>query len=827
MTAAPVRVRQLARVLLVLGVLALFAVPVAIPQAAAGEPGSARFLQIRVDRVTPDIVTTAGEPVVTVSGVVRNVGDRPVRDVVVRLEAAAAVTTSAGLRTNLTGPVDQFEPIGGFTTLSAELERGQEVPFTLSYPLRSSTQPSFDIHEPGVYPVMVNVNGTPDYGAPARLDDARFLLPVLGVPRDPADDSDDTVSTVVPPDTSRPVGITLLWPLADRPRLAAGAPGGTTPVRLLDDELATALAPGGRLDVLLSAIEFATGSEVDPRGDIRTSTCLAVDPDLLVTVNAMTGGYVVNDGPDAGPGTPTRPGTGQEAATAWLNRLKGLAQRMCVVSSTYAQADLDALRRVGDPGLSAIATLVAGDIVDQILSTASVRGATLLADGPVSGPAVELLSSQGHNVAIGAANVADRHADGESSGNGGGEGAVLGADGPVDLRPVRYTAEVVAAPFDPAVGAALAGIGTDPVTPSYLDPALALPLHQDSEVARRQSGLGALLWRTLLPGAEPRTEILMPPLVWSPRPDDAHAVLTAVRTAITARLARPRPLTEVINDANAAPAGPLAPLPPADLGDPQARIDDAVVAGIAAVTGRLWGLTAALTTDVRTGLTGQAYTAPLREDMLRALSQSVPPEARNGLAQQRLSTVTRTVDNLFNAVTVVNPGGSYTLATERSPLPLALRNDLAVPIRVRLDVQAPPGMTVSDIGEIELPPGYLPVLVPIEVHFTQRVAVDVGLRTADGLPLGEPVRLSVHSNAYGKVLFFITLSAGAVLVLLAGRRLWHRFRGQPDPADLDRPDPLDVALSFDPDAEPGPAGGNRAREDSGGPDRTRSRSRPT
>ena len=91
------------------------------------------------------------------------------------------------------------------------------------------------------------------------------------------------------------------------------------------------------------------------------------------------------------------------------------------------------------------------------------------------------------------------------------------------------------------------------------------------------------------------------------------------------------------------------------------------------------------------------------------------------------------------------------------------------------------------MGEIELPPGFLPLRVPIEVHFTQRVAVDVSLRTADGLPLGEPVRLSVHSNAYGKVLFFITLSAGAVLVLLAGRRLWHRFRGQPDRADLDRP----------------------------------------
>jgi hypothetical protein len=41
-------------------------------------------------------------------------------------------------------------------------------------------------------------------------------------------------------------------------------------------------------------------------------------------------------------------------------------------------------------------------------------------------------------------------------------------------------------------------------------------------------------------------------------------------------------------------------------------------------------------------------------------------------------------------------------------------------------------------------------------------------------------------------LFLITLSAAAVLVALAGRRLWHRFRGQPDRADLDRPDPADA-----------------------------------
>jgi hypothetical protein len=104
-------------------------------------------------------------------------------------------------------------------------------------------------------------------------------------------------------------------------------------------------------------------------------------------------------------------------------------------------------------------------------------------------------------------------------------------------------------------------------------------------------------------------------------------------------------------------------------------------------------------------------------------------------------------------------------------------------------------MNVTDLGEQEVPPGYLPLRIPVEVHFTQRVAVDVTLRTPDGLQLGEPVRLSVHSNAYGQVLFAITLVGAVVLALLVGRRLYHRFRGQPDPADLDRP------------RRPGPPGG--------------------
>ncbi|ANE78412.1 hypothetical protein A7U43_02830 [Mycobacterium adipatum] len=766
------------RVLTAAVLLLLFATPAVLPRAAAGEPGATTFLTLQIDRVSPDTVTTTSGAVVTVTGTVRNIGDRPVRDVVVRLEHAPAVTGSAGLRTNLSGNLDQYTAVAPFVTLSSELQRGEQVPFTLSYPVRGAEQPSLQIDEPGVYPLLVNVNGTPDYGAPARLDDARFLLPVLGVPPDPATGDADGVSAVVPPDTSRPVGMTVLWPLADRPRLAAGIPGGTTPVRLLDDDLATSLAAGGRLDTLLSAADFATSAAVDQDGAMSGALCLAVDPDLLITVNAMTGGYVVSDDPSGGLNAPTRPGAGQEAAVTWLGRLKALAQRVCVTSTVYAQADLDALKRVGDTGLSAVATGGAADIVDQILGVRSVRGATLIGDGPLTTPAVSLLGAQGPTVAVAAAPL------------------TAGDTEPADLAPRRNSLDVVTAPFDPGVAAALAGVGAAPITPAYLDGELRIPLQHDSRAARLQDAIGALLWRGLAPAAEPRTQIVMPPLAWDLDPDEAQRVLTSVATSIGAGLAYPRPLRAVIAETPRTAAADPAPAPePAET----ARFDNGVTSGIAAVTGRLWGLTSALTVDQRTGLTGPQYTAPLREDMLRALSQTVPADARNEAAQQRLSTVSRTVADLFGAVTVVNPGGSYTLATERSPLPLALRNDLPVPIRVRLHITAPPGMTVTDPGEIELPPGFLPLRVPIEVHFTQRFAVDVNLSTVDGLALGDPVRLSVHSNAYGKVLFFITLTGGAILALLVGRRLWHRFRGEPDRADLipptRRPDPLDTALA--------------------------------
>lgn len=66
-------------------------------------------------------------------------------------------------------------------------------------------------------------------------------------------------------------------------------------MRLLDDQLERSLSPGGRLDALLGALEFATEPAVDPKGELARTVCVAVDPDLLVTVNEMTQNYQVLD----------------------------------------------------------------------------------------------------------------------------------------------------------------------------------------------------------------------------------------------------------------------------------------------------------------------------------------------------------------------------------------------------------------------------------------------------------------------------------------------------------------------------------------------------
>ena len=357
------------------------------------------------------------------------------------------------------------------------------------------------------------------------------------------------------------------WPTG--PGWPRARPAAPRPVRLIDDDLATSLAPGGRLDTLLSAVDFATSPTVDPGGQVRSALCLAVDPDLLVTVNAMTAGYVVNDDPDDGPdyadASRHRAGRGDRLAGS----AQGAGPAACASRpTTYAQADLDALQRVGDPGLSSIATNGAADIVDQILGITSTRGATLrrrrAADRPRRRPA-RRAGPDGR----------DRRRRPHRAG----------------LRPTRRarppptltTACGTRRRWSPPRStrpSARRWRARAPIrrSPSYLDPVA----RRSASSTTRRSRAARTPWARCCgagcsPRREPRTQILMPPLVWRPAGRRRRRpILTTVATTIHAGLAVPRPLTAVIAESDAVPPQDLAAAARrAAPANPRAHFDDA------------------------------------------------------------------------------------------------------------------------------------------------------------------------------------------------------------------------------------------------------------
>ncbi|MDJ0428277.1 DUF6049 family protein [Rhodococcus fascians] len=739
------------------------------PMTQAGDP----FLTLSIDTVAPSTVTTSSDPFVTVRATVKNTGDRRVDDVSVRLQGAAAIDTTSGLRTSLTLDQERFDRVGSFVTVAESLEKDQSRQFDLSMQLRSSTEPSLGIDAPGVYPLLLNVNGTPEYGGTARLDDARFLLPVVGLPRNPGQlDPAAPDAMPLPPNTRNPVAMTVLWPLADIPRLAAGIPGSIDDrVRLIDDDLATQLAAGGRLDTLLKALEFATQPGLDPDGKLASSLCIGIDPDLLVTVSNMTRGYLVVDNP-ADPASSAREGSGSGAAAQWLTRLEALASNTCVTALPFAQADLAAVTDIGDSSLLSSAVAAPADIVDGILGISSVRGFTWSATGGVDAGAADALRSSGTGTVL----VADNSISPPTS-------------SPTSLLVSTDTAPTAADPtgalaathYDSATTAALAGVGTTPSTPALTPANQRFDLGTDSRTARLQDALGAINFHALVGAVRPgRTVTVAPPQYWTAGGDEPSAILSTVSSLLRSGLATPRPLPGLITE-------PPTGIPVTSI-DVPTDLDASAIDTVRTQSARVDTLAQSLVEDPQSALTPRLYTAPLREDMLRALSTagraSAEGEDAAAMARTRLTATRVGLDTVYGSVTVLAPGGVYTLASEQSPLLLVARNDLPVPVNVLLRVDAPPEMTISDVGVTQLPArGSRTITVPAEVDDKRNLSVDFSVTTLDGTRLGEVSTVSVRSNAYGQALAIITACAGALLLLLAGRRLWHRFRGQPDPAD--------------------------------------------
>ncbi|NNH73919.1 hypothetical protein HLB23_29375 [Nocardia uniformis] len=758
-----------------------------------------KFLKLSLDSVTPTAITESSDPYFVVSGTVTNIGDRVVDDVSVRLQRAAPISTASGLRTSLRLDQINYDVAGEFRDVADRLESGQRKQFSLTVALSADPDlpadvSALDITTPGIYPLLLNVNGEPAYGNQARLDDARFLLPVLGMPTATATATEPPASPAVPisPDVP-PVATTMIWPLADRPRLVAGIPGSVDSYALLtDDELASSLTVGGRLDQLLSAVESAVKS--DGGRDLAGALCLAIDPDLLLTVSAMISGYRVLASP-SDPDGPTRAGIGTQSAENWLDRLRTLAPSMCTVALPFAQVDETALAAVNDLTLTDRALNGPADIVDSLLSVKTLRGVSLPDAGTIDTDTANLLAGHGFTTTVLADNAVTP-LDGMST--------AIGAR-PVDDTPESANPDVVRLPdvtlataadsppltdpglrvatFDIWSATALAAVGSHPPTPSFTPEQVRYDVTNDSRAARLQDALGAITWTALNPQADrPRSALFMPPQQWGANRDEATALLGQLKLLFRNNLATPRTFADLIAQPAEAQSYELNYLTKAaDEAVPREFVDP-----VRAQAHRITELMTALAEVPQQELSPRAFLTPLRDDLIRTLTLS---DRRSGgqpdtMAQRRLEQTTHTVDELYQSVSVLPPGGVYTLASEQSPLLLVARNDLPVAIRVEFRIDAPAETKITEIGEQVLPAkGTRSFQIPTEVSDSRNLVIPIALTTPDGVPLGNAVTVSVRSNAYGQALAIITACAGALLLLLAGRRLWHRFRGEADPAD--------------------------------------------
>ncbi|WP_182348351.1 glycoprotein [Tomitella gaofuii] len=865
--------------------------------------GMPQFLSLTISTVTPEVVrddrTTGGgtpgggprqdghEATVTVTGTVRNVGDRDVSDVEVRLQRAPRIDATEEVRSVLNLDQSSYGTVGLFHPVAESLGQGESADFTLSLPLNDTATRSLEITEPGVYPLLVNVNGTPDYGGRARLDDARFLLPVLSLP---AGATPTATARQQGPVAPSPVPVTMLYPLTAAPELAAGQPGpaldSPAAVRLVDDSLPQSLAPGGRLHGVLAAAREALSPEADPHGALGAGLCLAIDPDLLVTVDAMTRGFEVSKDP-ADPdsdtsSTDTVEAEGQAAAAAWLKDLRELAAQTCTVALPFAQADLDAVRSLASPQVTASALAAPADIVDGILGVKSVRDlvwpstgqlapATLATVTKALAPAPEESAGAAPAPPDPAAPPADRHAAptvliadntvetagaAKMAGSGSTSSAsretadvaritpAKAADGVPEAGPPEPGAPAVGAPtasnpallFDMPTSAALAAVGAQPSTPAFVPEDLRFEIDDDSRTARLQDAMGAVAWPLLEArrsavsalrsggsgsGSDATTPpaplVIAPPQDWTADHDEASALLGLLQRAYQDGLAAPRPLSTALAAA-AAPGAPSAELSDPNPGDGIAEVgadgsdpgsggtgttgragfgftwntnrsvSDTLIEKLRGQLARLGTLSGMLAGNGPDGETPEHYITPLYRDVLRAVSTwgrgGAGTSDVRAAAEDRTAALTASLTDQFDAVTVVAPGSVYTLASSQSPLLVVAKNDLAMPVTTSLRIRAPEGVQIGQADDYVVPArGSRQIQVPAQIEFSRQMDLRVQLLAPDSTPIGEQIHISLHSNAYGMVIPVLTGVSGALLLFLAGRRGWHRLRGQHDRAD--------------------------------------------
>ncbi|MGC9498070.1 DUF6049 family protein [Streptomyces sp. WG7] len=349
-------------------VAGLLQLPAAGPAHADGPSlakadADAGSVAVAVDSLTPSAPTDGDT--VTVSGTVTNNGKQTVTDAHVGLRVGPEVNTRSSvdaiakdgddLRRSIAPEIDDK-----YTEKFSKLTPGVAEHFNISVPVDD-----LNLGKDGVYEFAVSLSGETSSQPWERI---------LGIQR-----------TFLPwqPDGAAPrTKTTALWPLVSTTHMAAetGPNEEQTPV-FLNDDLAKEISPGGRLNQMVTL-----GKELD--------VTWVVDPDLLASVDAMTGSYRVRDGDK------TVAGAHQAVAKQWLAELQDAVADEEVVALPFADPDLASLAHNGTDVTGSLnqlksATDVINNTVEPILHVKPSTDFAWPVDGAVDRSIVKVATSAG------------------------------------------------------------------------------------------------------------------------------------------------------------------------------------------------------------------------------------------------------------------------------------------------------------------------------------------------------------------------------------------------------------------------------------------------
>lgn len=688
-------------------------------QARASRSQNADDVQIAVESVTPATPSPTTKPSpVTFTLSVTNTTDTTLRRVRIIGERGDPIGNQQALDSSLKDSTPQVSsglPIPSKPAVSVDLPR--ESSRTVTFRTTTSTidhTSGICLCAQAVYPLFFSAHVTGQGGVDQ----------VLGV-----------TSTYLPAFYARPapVRVNWVWPLIDQPHRLSDRTVFT------DDLLVNEVAgPDGRLYRALQVVQQVGGS---------IPITLVIDPELLDELKVMaTGKYTVLQ-----PGGKTVPGTGQQAATAWLDQLRTVLTndpKVQVELTPYADPDIASLSRRGMNWEQELPADMSTNVSSALAERPIDGSLAWPAAGAIDQPTLRKLAAHGvSTVVLNTSAVTPRASGGEIPAGL----ARLHADN----RDIAAALTSGAIERDAADVLTLGGPGV-----SSLPKLLAEVAVRAAQAAAQQQDSQQPL-------------VITAPRYVDPSVTGAVAAITETSRSV---FSAPIALSEAVS-------GTLLPTPSSKL---------AKVAHSAATL-------PTFATDA----------AQLAESMTPAiaslLDEQADPAARTlvtglGTAVQRVESsawrsgnprkqarafadaLTEQIDAITNGVKIVppRPSGSYTLTSSTSPLPITVENDLNYPVQVRVrvsTVNGSLGFTARDIGVQKIEAHGRAVLhLPTSISRSGRIQVDAQLFTPNDVPLGRGVRLTVHSTVLGLVGVVITVVAGVVLGLALLLRLVRRFR---------------------------------------------------